>query len=92
MKLNEKLELIEATQKRLEREVKALELIVEQREDINRPDWEQINAKFNTQRRKVDLIKIELRSLKRNRRVSQKGHIHSCRFSFGTSRITPIEY
>lgn len=91
MKLNEKLELIEATVRRLNRETQAFNVIVKQREDITRPDWEAVNSKFNTQRRKIDLIKNELRALRRNRTVPQKGCISSYRFSFGRGQMVSID-
>jgi hypothetical protein len=91
MKLNEKLELIEAIEKRLKREVKAFGITMKQREDINRPDWATINSKFNTQRRKIDLIKAELRGLKRNRTVFHRGFITSYRFSFGRGQMVSID-
>lgn len=91
MRKNEKTELIEATEKRLKREVKALEITMKQREDINRPDWATINSKFNTQRRKIDLIKAELRGLKRNKTVFHRGSITSYRFSLGRNQLTSID-
>ena len=91
MRKSEKIELIDVTKKRLKREVKAFEITMKQREDINRPDWATINSKFNTQRRKIDLIKAELRDLKRNKTVFHRGSITSYRFSFGRGQIVSID-